>query len=46
MQHISVTNHVHNNYLELSLHFDFYSLTFCYATVIPLLIIFLTCTFV
>lgn len=34
------------NDLVKSLYFDFYSLTFCYATVIPLLIIFLTCTFV
>lgn len=39
------TMYITNDLVE-SLYFDFYSLTFCYATVIPLLIIFLTCTFV
>lgn len=34
------------NDLVLSIYFDFYSLTFCYATVIPLLIMLLACTFV
>lgn len=39
------TMYITNDLVE-SLYFDFYTLTFCYATVIPLLIIFLTCTFV
>lgn len=49
MQHISATNDVHNKWLtipHLFIYYNFSSLTFCYTTVIPLLIIFLTCTFV
>ena len=43
-QRTAVANHVRN--FVLPVYFDFFSLTFCYATVIPLLIIFLARTFI